>query len=155
MRPSGGFLLVVAIACGCGTRVATPLADKDDVSLQDLQGRWKLVSLEAEGKTAPTEDIEIMGYVLTIESEFFQMTLINGKTMEGGRLQLEPAARPVAIDQVIDEGSDKGTTEKGIIRIKDGRLQWSEAHPGHERPRDFSTPKGANATLAIFQRLPD
>lgn len=111
--------------------VATPEEQKD----QDrIQGTWKVVKLEYEGKVNTKlfrEDTWIFNGN--------QITLLgNGKEYYKMNFKLDPAKLPKTIDMTVTDGvSDRGKTQFGIYRIGEHTLTISQGRSA-ERPKSFS-----------------
>jgi uncharacterized protein (TIGR03067 family) len=56
------------------------------------------------------------------------------------RVKLDPAAKPLTADFLIDEGPEdtKGKTSKAIYKLDGDKLTICVSHPGKDRPKDFA-----------------
>jgi uncharacterized protein (TIGR03067 family) len=122
-----------------------------ELSLDKLQGKWQLVSLTKGGNVAPADELKKANLVLTIEKDGYAVS-VNGQVVEKGKLKLDSKAKPASIDQIIEEGKDKGKSQLGIVRVKDGKLQWTQAQVGEKRPTDFASPSGKTDEFGEFEK---
>jgi uncharacterized protein (TIGR03067 family) len=142
MRLSSLWPLTVALAVAA----PAPAAKKDE---DKLQGTWKVVSVEHNGKKA--EPKMIAGWTLVVAGD--KMTARDGNdVMDESSFRLDAAAKPPAIDLTMTAGNDKGKTVRGIYRLDGDRLTICVAEPGKERPKEFRAPEGAEATVLAFER---
>ncbi len=123
-------------------------ADKKDEDL--LQGRWKVMSVENNGKKAEAKVIANMKLVVAGD----KMTALDGNdVMDEYTFRLDPTAKPRAIDLTIQTGDEKGKTVRGIYRLEGDALTVCVAEPDKkDRPREFSAPEGSSFMLLVFQR---
>jgi uncharacterized protein (TIGR03067 family) len=140
----GGLLLLA------GLLPAAPVPeDGARKELHKLQGGWKLVSAESNGKATPADKVAALG--MTIKGE--TLTVQEGsEVVEEASFRLDRTANPPAIDLKVTAGTDKGKTVLGIYRLEDERLTICVAEPGRERPSKFAAPEGTRHTLFVFKR---
>jgi len=119
-----------------------------------LQGKWKLVYQEMDGKKLPDEK----------EAEMFHGTMdfVGDKIHYSVELpgfdfrffyQLHPDQQPKAIDLTLTEtldGKGEGQTMLGIYRLKEGTLEI--CHSKSNRPSDFTAGKGSHQVLIVLRR---
>jgi uncharacterized protein (TIGR03067 family) len=115
-----------------------------DISLHDIQGRWRMVSVGRRGKFAPPEVLQASKVIFEIKGEAFAIPH-SGTT---GRLVLNASHRPVQLDQINDDGDN----HKCVVRIRNGELEICQAENGEERPSNFNPNRHDNASLTRFAR---
>lgn len=130
--------------------VATQTAMADDA--KDLQGTWRVVSLEANGESKPPEEFE--GWKFVFEGD--QAWLI--KPEETGpklKFKLDADKNPKTIDLIVQEGDDRGKVAPGIYGLKDGKLRLCInifGDPSY-RPSEFKTQDHDGAGFAVLERV--
>jgi uncharacterized protein (TIGR03067 family) len=135
--------------------VLTSTAFTADAPVQDtklIQGRWKLVSGEYDGRPMPDELIKKMDSFLTIEGDKW---LDDSAGKDGKRdigkntFKLDQTKVPKQLD-VIDAEPEKGQqpdVEVGIYEIRGDTLKVCICRPGvKERPKEF---KSADRTMMV------
>jgi uncharacterized protein (TIGR03067 family) len=122
--------------------------EKEDLDL--LQGKWKVLSVEANGKKAPTKETAKWNLVVSGD----RMTSRDGESlMEESTFHLDAAAKPRSIDIKIVSGPDKGKTVRGIYRVEGAKLTICVGEPTKDRPREFGAPEGSDFTLFILEKM--
>lgn len=144
-NPLGFFLLVFWIPAS--------LADdaKDDSKL--LDGRWKGVSLELDGRKAPEESLKEGGWVIKgLEVEFFGPGTGDGSKAS---IKLDSGKTPKHFDLVGLEGPQKGKKMEGIFKIEKDKLFICLRNPDAAekgRPTEFKTEAGSGLGLVVLER---
>ncbi len=129
--------------------VAADDAKKDQAG---LQGTWKPVSSEQNGKDTTDEGKE---HTLIFEKDTF--TVKRGdNVMIKGTFKLDPSKKPKTIDMTVTEGrrdEDKGKELHGIYELDGDTLKWCTGQPGTtERPTEFSTKAGGKELLVTLKK---
>jgi uncharacterized protein (TIGR03067 family) len=131
--------------------VAAP-APKEEDDAKQLQGFWRVTSIEEEGQTAP-DDVKTL--TVTFEKDTFVMKEGDKVTLKG-TFKLDLSSKPKGIDMTIAEAmKDKETpkTMLGVYELSKEGLRWCVAGPNaKERPKSLATKKGDNQTLFILKR---
>lgn len=122
------------------------------VTLEALQGRWRMVSVGRNGNFAPPQAMANVKIVMTIQGENYFIES-NGTKSDSGLIRLDTTQNPVHFDQVITGGDDAGNTHLGIVRFRDGLLENCQGEKGHPRPKDFARKRNDDASLASFRKL--
>ena len=116
-----------------------------------MQGTWKVVSIERNGRSEDgTGDNE---RTLVFKGERFQ--LLKGQDVViDGTFKIDPSASPKTIDMKVDKAEKPDLADKtslGIYELKGDELKWCAAEPGVEtRPTLFSSAE--RTILAVFHR---
>jgi RNA polymerase sigma-70 factor (ECF subfamily) len=120
--------------------------------LRELEGTWRVKSLETAGKRVPEEELKVMGWT------FRGATLLlsgPGKKIKCA-VKLDPSQNPKQIDITGLEGPLEGKTTRGIYKVEKGRLIVciQEARiAGQDRPKEFATDATSGLDLATLERV--
>jgi uncharacterized protein (TIGR03067 family) len=141
------FLVLTAGLLACSGGAQGPAAQQD---MRQLEGIWKVVAAETDGKKVPPEDLG--RYQLLIESGGRMTAFRDGKITLQGSMTLDPARMPKTLDVTFTQGEQSGKTAQGIYELKDGTFKVCRASPGHNRPTEFASPPGSGLTLIVYER---
>ena len=124
---------------------------KDNAVKKDmdaLQGKWQLVSLERDGKSAdvPKDAVRV------VKGDTYTVTPRPGVTIEG-TFKIDPTAKPKAVDITQTSGENKGKTSLGIYEIDGDTLKMCWAPPGKDRPTEFKSAEGSGILLAVQKKV--
>src|SRR5215467_12354540 len=125
---------IASLAAGGNSRGGDEAENGKDV-LKKIQGTWKFVSQEIDGKALPKEEvakhtITFAGDKWTVRSE--------GKVVQAGTHKFDPTKKPAQVDAAVTEGEDKGSTMLGIYELKGDTIKVCFDPKGKERPKEFS-----------------
>ncbi len=129
---------------------ADPAADKayrDD--LATLQGTWKPISMEMDGKFLPESQISKVR--LTIEGEKF--TFDTGNDSHGGLYKIKPGEHPKQLDIEITRGDEKGKVYLVIYKFEDGRMIQCMEVSNEKRPVEFTGKAGSGNLYEVWERV--
>ncbi|MGE3804439.1 MAG: TIGR03067 domain-containing protein, partial [Gemmataceae bacterium] len=137
--------LVLFVVAGYGIWKQLTKAD-----IEVVQGRWELVSSEADGAPMPSD--ELAGTKLNITLNRFRITRTSGEPT-GGTFRLITGTEPRGIDVERNLGPDQGSL-LGIYELsEDGKVfKVCLAPPGAPRPTDFTAPKGSGRILRVWKK---
>ena len=139
---------ILALALLLGVVVPGLVADPAADELEKLQGPWKVVSLEKDGKKQ-TEDA-VKGLKVTIKEDKFLFK--EGDKESEAALKVDPAQKPKTIDLMVKEG-DALKTIKGIYLLDGDDLTICAAgDPNGERPTKFATKAKTHVGLLVLKR---
>jgi RNA polymerase sigma factor (sigma-70 family) len=121
---------------------------------EKIQGTWKVVSLQTEGK----EEREIVARKVKLAKYIFTadklITRIGDDDYES-TYTLDPSKEPKEID-VVGVGAKKGMTLKAIYALDGDDLKIHAGVPTNnvrpERPKEFVTKEGSQTILLVFKR---
>jgi uncharacterized protein (TIGR03067 family) len=138
----------IVTALAVGLLLAADDAKKDK---EQLQGTWRPVSAEQEGKAQP----DAKEHLLTFEGDTF--TIKRGDQLfVKGTFTLDPSKTPKVIDMKVTEGrreEDKGKEVRGIYELDKDTLKWCTAEPGgKDRPKEFAAKEGSNDLFVTLKR---
>ena len=131
------------------TKVDPRDINKDCVTLEDLQGRWRMVSVGKNGNFAPPQMFINTRIDLLIEGTSFTV-FTNDERNKVGHFQLDSTQNPTHYDEHFTEG-DTGTN-LCIVRVRSGEIEFCQAEEGDPRPKNFSEKRTDGATIARFRR---
>jgi uncharacterized protein (TIGR03067 family) len=116
---------------------------------EKLQGTWKVVSVEEEGrKPAPAEQSKVQKIVIKND----KLTLIGKDLNRETTFQVDVAKTPRTIDLTV-KMDDKAVALPGIYLLEGDDLKLClAAEPGAKRPTEFKTEKGAGVGLFVLKR---
>src|SRR5262245_61321683 len=95
-----GVVVVASLAAG-GSLQGGGEKDADEDVLKKIQGTWKFVSQETEGKPRPKEVLEKQ--TITFDSDKWTVRR-DGKVIQAGTHKFGPAKKPPQVDAVVTEG---------------------------------------------------
>jgi uncharacterized protein (TIGR03067 family) len=120
-------------------------AGKND--LKKLQGTWRFISQEIEGKPKPPEEVK----KLTITFSGDKWSVRDGdQVVQAGTHKLDPSKKPAQVDAAVDEGEGKGSTMLGIYELKGDTMKVCFDTEGKQRPASFTSKAGQFA--AVIER---
>jgi uncharacterized protein (TIGR03067 family) len=125
-----------------------PNQDAVKKDVEGIQGTWKMVALEADGKQAPAE--VVAGMKLTFKGD--TLTFTPGEPgFTNYRYQLDPTTKPASFDMTHADGSKKGETDKGVYSLEGDRLKICFGS-ANNRPKEFTTTGGSGAGMYTLER---
>ncbi|HEV3142882.1 MAG TPA: TIGR03067 domain-containing protein [Gemmataceae bacterium] len=137
--------------------LATPLivtADNEDVrkEFKSLEGKWKAVSMEVEGKPVPNE--QIPPFTITIAADGKGTGKLPDEEFRF-KLTIDPKKDPKHMEAFHESGDQKGKKQFGVYKVEGDKFTVNMTPPdGKEadRPKDFSTKESMNV-LFVFERV--
>ena len=126
--------------------------NKDDAKL--VQGNWKVVALEADGKQAPDEALKGMRW--SFKGNELQGTDPGEKPSDKASFKLDSSKSPKQIDLVVLEGAQKGKTIEGIYKFEKVRLIVCLRGPEAAekgRPQEFKTEADSGLGMITLERI--
>jgi len=113
-----------------------------------LQGSWKVVSHEKDGKKQAEDTIK--NYKIVVKGD--KLTFKIGDQDNEATLKLDAAKKPKTIDLMVKAG-DKMEVIKGIYQLDGDDLKICAAgEEGVERPKDFATKAKSGLGLLVLKR---
>jgi uncharacterized protein (TIGR03067 family) len=139
---------ILALILLLGMYVPVLVADPAQDELEKLQGPWKVVSLEKDGKKQSEDAVKTLK--ITIKEDKFLFK--EGDKESEATLKIDPAKKPKTIDLVVKEG-DALKTLKGIYQLDGDDLTICAAgDPNGERPTKFATKPKTHVGLLVLKR---
>lgn len=111
-----------------------------------LQGTWRVVATEFDGRTLP--EAEIKGRHITFLEDKFKV-VTGGVTRRTLTFRLEEGKAPKHIDIT---NPDKNETANGIYVLEKDELKLCYGEPGEKRPSEFASPAGMRLFLITLKR---
>jgi uncharacterized protein (TIGR03067 family) len=115
--------------------------------LKKIQGTWKFVSQEMEGKSKAPE--ELKGLTITFTGDKWAVRQ-DDKVVQAGTHKFDPSKKPGQVDAPVTEGEGKGNTMLGIYELKGDTIKVCFDPQGKERPTSFKAKEGQFG--AVVQR---
>ena len=114
-----------------------------------IQGAWKVVSAERDGKPAA----DVSGHRLAFSGDTFT-SQHEGHVLYRGTYSVDPTRKPARIDFRHTEGDLKGKTWKGIYLLEGDTLKTCDNAPNIAKPRpaQFSAKAGSGHILIVLKR---
>ena len=139
-------VVAVALLVAGGTLLGggNEAGEKD---LKKIQGTWKFISQEMEGKARAPEDVAKLKITFTDDKWSVRE---DGKVVQAGTHKLDPTKKPAQVDAMVTEGEGKGEKMLGIYELKGDTMKVCFDPMGKERPTGFSAKAGQFA--AVIQR---
>jgi uncharacterized protein (TIGR03067 family) len=123
--------------------------------LKDLEGSYKITSIERNGETAPAEFLASIEKA-SIKGDKFTMTFKgkDGKSESKiATITVDAAKKPAQIDLKADDGDKKDETALGIIAIEGETIKICFADASDKRrPAEFKTSKDDSNMLLMFKK---
>jgi uncharacterized protein (TIGR03067 family) len=115
---------------------------------EKLQGAWVVVAWEHDGKALSEQAIKTCQVTVTGDKWVLKTP---GPSVEF-QFELDPAARPKALDKWIPREGEARQVLPGIYEVDGDTLKHCWTDPGQERPKEFTTKKGTGTNLMVFKR---
>jgi uncharacterized protein (TIGR03067 family) len=116
-----------------------------------LTGVWACVSGVNDGKTLAAETIKSLRLTLTKDRGY--KTERGKQVLFDSTYGIDPSKQPKHIDLIGTEGENKGKSAQGIYVLDGDILKICYTLPGKERPKEFESKAGSEATLVVWKRL--
>jgi len=132
----------------CGLLAGGIHAQGTDKDVEKMQGTWKVVAAERDGKKPPDDDLKAFRF--TFKGD--KLILKNGDKEQEATYKLDASKKPKTID-IVRKVGDKMETIPGIYQFDGDDLKLCAAgEPGKERPKEFATKAGAGVGLMLLKR---
>jgi len=105
-----------------------------DKLLKEIEGTYKVTSMEKGGKPAPKEFSDSV--TITIKGEDF--TIKFGDDEKKAKIKVDSSKTPATIDLSPTDGPEKGKTFLGIVKSDKGEVTIAFAEKG-DRPKEFKS----------------
>lgn len=132
-------LLALALASHARADEKEKDKDKDKTGLKELEGTYKLVSAEQDGKFAEKATIETV--TVAIKGDEFVLSA-SPDDKKVSKIKVTPDLKLSVIDLSPQDGLEKGKTFPGIYKLeKSGDLTIAFSEKG-DRPKEFKSDNG-------------
>jgi uncharacterized protein (TIGR03067 family) len=142
------FVVLASLAVSGKMQGADRIDGSEDV-LKKIQGTWKFVSQEVDGKSRSKD--ELAKQTITFAGDKWTVRR-DGKVVQAGTHQFDPAKKPGQVDAVVMEGEDKGATMLGVFELKEDTLHVCFDLKGKNRPTDFTNKAGRMTAVVERQK---
>ena len=116
--------------------------------LDGIQGTWRLVALEANGRQAPAEFVVVMKLVFKVDT----LTFPGGEPgFTNYKFKLDPTTKPAGFTMAHADGTKQGETNKGIYSLDGDCLQICFAK-ADQLPREFTAKAGSGQFMYSLER---
>lgn len=133
--------------------LASPAADGPATKRdrQALQGAWRVVSLEEDGKAQPPQVLEKIKVAFRGDKFITQETV--DRKAEEHDYRMDASPKPKTFDVLPTSGPHQGKAFLGIYALHGDELKLCIARPGKDRPKEFAAPDGSEVTLMVLKRV--
>jgi len=143
----------LCVLLACGLLIGAGDGQKSDQGKGDLdqmQGNWQAVAMEAKGKAKSVDDVK--KFQLIVNKDAFTVKL-DGADHLSGKLVLRADKKPKQVDLV----QETGPLYKGIYEINGQRLKMCvciSSDADSERPKDLTTKEDSENACITWERTP-
>jgi uncharacterized protein (TIGR03067 family) len=116
--------------------------------LDQLQGRWTMTSLEADGQAMSVNPDD--GFEIVIKGDRF--TSIGMGAVYEGTIAVDTTRKPKTLDMLFTAGHATGTRNLGIYKLDADRWTICLATRGNIRPTRFASGVGTGIALETLER---
>ncbi len=116
--------------------------------LARLQGTWKIVALELEGRSMPESGFTESSIVI----QGNRFTTISMGATYGGTLKVDDARSPKTLDLSFKAGPEKGNTSLAIYELDGDTFKLCLTVTGKTRPTAFATKPGSGHAFEVLKR---
>lgn len=152
---------VLGVMCMTTAALADPPAAPAGTDLEKLQGYWKPLQCETEGKAMMPTDIMKQVTVVFDKSEYF-LYFKDSKTDKEGKpivlrlalanVALDPTTAPKTIAFEFAEGQLKGKKSHGIYELSGNQLKMCYGPAEKPKPTKFESPANSGYFLETWAR---
>jgi uncharacterized protein (TIGR03067 family) len=141
--------LLLALAAVNSAAAQEPREKAPGEELAKLEGTWRLVSAEVDGRKVPQEDIKDVSLVIRGD----RATFAEGKQTSEAEIRVKTTAKPKQIDTRYLSGPEKGFTALGIYELDGDTLRICHtSRKDQKRPEKFASTEEAKLVLAVWKR---
>ena len=138
---------LIVLVAGSLMALEAPAQDAVRNDLHKIQGTWKIIALEADGKQAPAEIVATLK--LTFKGD--TLTFTPGEPgFTNYTYKLDPATNPPSFDMTHADGKNKGNTTNGIYSLEGDNLKI--CFGGDQRPKEFTTKAKSGQAMYVLKR---
>lgn len=133
-----------------GSMIAQPsrqdLVKKD---MDEIQGTWKLIALEADGQQAPAEIVATLRLVFKDDT----LTFTPGEpSFTNYKFKLGPTTTPASITMIHAGGTHQGEAEMGIYLLDGDHLKICVGAAG-KVPKEFTARANSGQGMYSLERM--
>ena len=140
-----GLLIMLAASLIIAEPSKQDLAKKD---MDGIQGTWKIVTLEADGKQAPAEIVATLKFVFKDDT----LTIVPGEpSFTNYKFKLDRATKPAGFSMTHADGTQKGQTDEGIYALNGDDLKICFCLSG-KIPKEFTAKAKSGQWMYSLER---
>jgi uncharacterized protein (TIGR03067 family) len=140
-----GLLVMMAASAIIAGPSRQDLVKKD---MDGIQGTWKIVALEADGKQAPAEIVATLKFVFKDDT----LSCVPGEpSFTNYKFKLDPATKPAGFSMTHTDGTQKGQTDTGIYALDGDRLKICFCLSG-KIPKEFTAKAKSGQWMYSLER---
>jgi uncharacterized protein (TIGR03067 family) len=137
-------MIMVMATAACLTASQPPGTKSDQDA---LQGAWRVVGVEHDGKAKPEEFMKKYDEVWMFKGSTYNVITLGIK----GSYKLDSSKKPKEIDMA---GDNPPTVEKGIYELNADELKLAlELDDRRPRPKEFKTMPGSEVIVLVLKRV--
>ena len=139
-------VLMLALSVLAGAEAAKEDEGKKDQ--ETIQGDWAQQSMVVDGAKVPDDEAQALFRSMKDDKyTIYQFKKVIGK----GTFKLDASRKPKTIDATTTAGG-RSLTLLGIYELDGDSLKLCFAPPGKPRPSDFTSKKGSEHRLSVWER---
>ncbi len=142
---------LLILAAGLCLAADTP-RDGPRKELDSLQGTWKAVVVEENGRAVSEEAARDFRLILSGDRAKLHSRVDDQPKDMTYRVKLDPTTEPKTIDLVPEGRTGPDATVHGVYQLEKDVLKVRLARPGQKRPPGFALPSDRDTTLLVLRR---
>jgi len=117
---------------------------------EQIQGTWRVVSLEINGNRASDDDAKKITIVNGADGTWTARS--DGQDILKGTSNVDPTKDPRQVELIPDDGENKGKQYLGIYELSETTRKLCVAPPDRGRPTTFASLPGSDVILVVLER---
>jgi uncharacterized protein (TIGR03067 family) len=120
--------------------------------VDQLQGTWKAVTIEQNGKAVTGQVSKDFRLIVTGDKAALKSRVNDQFTDATYQLKVDPTTEPKSLDLVPVSETAPERTVRGVYQLDKDVLKLRLSKPGAKRPPGFTLPADTDTTLFVLQR---
>ena len=150
------FLSLGLLIATSGFALADDDAKKDAIKqdMKKLEGSWKMVSMEMNGKKATDEEIKGAADLRLVFKGNTGSIRNKDNVLSEGTITIDPTKKPKTLDLKVTKGRNSGKTSLAIYELDGDTLKacWTLFAVDRKRAKDFATKADSGLMLVTYKR---